>query len=298
MHKSKLMLLLVIFCLFNPITAAAKLKVVATLPTLGALAEEIGGDLVAVKILASSYEDPHFVDPRPNYVLALSKADILIYNGMELEVGWLPPVQKNSRNNKVLAGGIGAIDASVAITPQGVPSGNVDRSQGDVHSQGNPHYLYSLPEAMKVAELLAKKFMVIDPENGSYYQDRLNSFLKRAAERNIFWQQKFKTMSVEQRQVVSYHDSLIYLNKWLGLEQMATIEPLPGVAPGPAQIKNLVLQLKRQPVKYILQENYQPKNTSVKVAQMVGAKIVIIDPGPVNGEKYLDYVDRLLKQFF
>ncbi len=294
----KMILMIFIINFLQPEAAIAKLKVVATLPTLGALAKELGGDLVSVDILASNGEDPHFVSPRPDYVLKVSRADLLIYNGMELEIGWLPPVQKNARNCRIISGGTGLLDASKVVTPLAVPRGPVERSQGDVHTEGNPHYLYSLPEVRLVARAISEKLSALDPDHSAQYADLLNAFEQKAAAKEAFWQSKFQALSAAQKRLVSYHDSFIYLTHWLGLKQVATVEPLPGVAPGPAQVKKLVAELKAAPIKYIIQENYQPRPVSQKIAAIVGAKVVIIDPGPGEGESYFAYLERTLKEFF
>ena len=143
--------LFVLFFLLLPSIAFAEVHIVATLPTLAALAKEIAEPNAVIEQLASNAEDPHFVNPRPDYILKVSRADLLIYNGMELEIGWLPAIQKNARNAKVMDGESGALDASKYIQPLDVPTGKVDRSMGDIHAQGNPHYLYALPNAILVA---------------------------------------------------------------------------------------------------------------------------------------------------
>ena len=297
--QKRLMLNILLLVLFSfPLAAEAKLKVVATLPTLGALARELGGDLVSVTTLATNGEDPHFVSPRPDYVLKLSRADLLIYNGMELEIGWLPPVQKNARNRRTMEGGPGLLDASKVVTPLAVPRGQLSRAQGDVHGEGNPHYLYSLPEVRLVARAISEKLRALDPDHSAQYADLLSTFEQKAAAKEAFWQSKFQALSAADKRLVSYHDSFIYLTHWLDLKQVATVEPLPGVAPGPAHVKKLVAELKAAPVKYIIQENYQPRPVSQKIAAIVGAKVVIIDPGPGAGESYLAYLDRTLKEFF
>lgn len=295
----KIIIKLVSFCIFIliPTLAFAELKVVATLPTLGALAQEVGGDLVKVDVLANATEDPHYVSPRPDFILKANKADMLIYNGMELEVGWLPPVQKNARNPKILDGGSGAVDASKFITPLNVPKGKVDRSQGDIHAQGNPHYLYSLPNGIAVARGIAQKMIELDPDNAAKYQAQLDTFVKKAEAENKYWKEKFDS-SAENKRIISYHDSMVYMTKWLGLEQVGTIEPIPGVAPSPSHVTTLVGKLKSNPVRYILQENYQPKSTSEKISKMINAKVVIIDPGPSKNERYLEYMHRLMESFF
>lgn len=286
-----------IFILF-PTLAFADLKVVATLPTLGALAREIGGSHVSVETLANNAEDPHYVSPRPDFVLKANKADLLIYNGMELEIGWLPPIQKNARNPKILDSGKGILDASRFITPMHVPKGKIDRALGDIHAQGNPHFLYSLPNGIAVAKAIADKMIELDPQNAGNYQARLNAFLQKAEAENKYWIERFSTLAPEKKKIISYHDSMIYMTTWLGLEQKGTIEPIPGVAPSPSHITTLAAKLKADPVSYILQENYQPKSTSEKLGKLIEAKVIILLPGPSSDQPYLDYIHQTLEAFF
>ena len=298
MYKIGFSTLAFFFFILIPTIAFADLKIVATLPTLGALAREIGGSDVSVETLANNSEDPHYVSPRPDFILKLNKADLLIYNGMELEIGWLPPIQKNARNSKVLDSGNGNFDASKFIQPLHVPTGKIDRSQGDIHAQGNPHYLYSLPNCMAIAKGMANKMSELDPEHAPQYQERLKVFLTKAEAENTYWLEKFASIPEDKKRIISYHDSMIYMTQWLGLEQKGTIEPIPGVAPSPSHVTALVSKLKSDPVSYILQENYQPKSTSTKIGNLIQAKLIIIVPGPDANQSYLDYVHQTMEAFF
>ena len=298
MLKNGLGTIAFLFLLLMPSIALAELKIVATLPTLGTLAREIGGGDVSVETLASNAEDPHYVSPRPDFILKLNQADLLIYNGMELEIGWLPSIQKNARNSKVLEGGKGALDASKFIQPLHVPTGRTDRSQGDIHAQGNPHYLYSLPNCMIVSKAIAAKMMELDPDHAANYQARLDNFMRKAEAENAYWMARFAGLSKEKRKLLSYHDSMIYLTTWLGLEQKGTIEPLPGVSPSPSHVTMLVSRCKSEPVAYILQENYQPKATSDQIGKILQAKRISLVPGPSADEAYLDYLHKQLEAFF
>lgn len=293
----QLIILTWILCVI-PSMALGQVKVVATLPTLGALAREVGGSDITVEVLARPGEDPHFVDPRPDFVLKLSRADLLIHNGMELEIGWLPALQKNARNARVQANGEGVLDTSTFIQPLEVPMGKVDRSDGDVHAQGNPHYLYSLDNAIAVADGIAQKLSSIDPSHAENYRQRLATFKRAASETGQKWKSKFAALDARGRRIVGYHASLVYLCTWLGLEQVATVEPKPGVSPSPSHVAKLVAQLKTSPVGAVVQETYHPRGTSEKIAQMSGAKWVIFSPGPQDDEPYLEYIDKMMTKFF
>ena len=293
---TKVFLSLSALILLFPSIAMAEIKVVATLPTLGAIARAIGGEDVKVETLATPTEDPHYVDPRPDYVLKLSRADLLVYNGMELEIGWLPALQKNARNTKVLDNGPGAFDASRYITPIDVPTTKVDRSQGDIHAQGNPHYIYALPEIILVASALADKYSQIDPEHPENYKQRLAQFKSTAQNKDPVYKKRFSEQS--SRQIITYHESMGYLNKWIKLEQIGTIEPKPGVAPSPSHVAQLVGKLKNTQVTAIIQETYQPKATSEKIAKLLNIKVIAIEPGSKDNEDYFVYLDRMIDSFF
>ncbi len=290
--------LFVLFFLLLPSIAFAEVHIVATLPTLAALAKEIAEPNAVIEQLASNAEDPHFVNPRPDYILKVSRADLLIYNGMELEIGWLPAIQKNARNAKVMDGESGALDASKYIQPLDVPTGKVDRSMGDIHAQGNPHYLYALPNAILVAGAIADRLSNLDPEHREGYQQRLKAFISKANEIDKKWKSKADALAEADRTVAAYHDSMIYLCSWLSLKQTATIESKPGVAPGPSHVAKLTAQLKAAPVHAILQESYQPRATSDKIAQLTKTKVVIIKPGPSPKQTYFEYIEEMLANLF
>jgi len=295
---ARLALFLALFLL--PSLAFAQLNIVATLPTLGAIAQNVGGDAVRVQTLASSREDPHFLDARPDFVLKLNRADVLIYNGMDLEIGWLPALQKNARNPKIDTSSLRAIDASQFITPLEVPSGKIERSAGDIHPQGNPHYLYSLPNVIAVTNGIAQKLSAIDPPNADTYQKNASNFIAQVQATQDKWEAKFNALPEPKKQIVSYHNAMIYLQKSLGLTQIATVEPKPGIAPNPAHVAKLISTMKSQGIKVILQESYQPTATSLKIAQMTKANVVTIHPGPnlTKQESFIDYADNYLKTLY
>ena len=228
--KKLLLFVILTLSLVMPSLALAKVKVVATLPTLAAVAREMGGDEVTVDVLATTSQDPHFVDARPDYILKANKADLLIYNGMELEIGWLPPIQKSARNARIMDGAIGALDASTAIRALDIARTKVERSQGDIHAQGNPHYLYSLEEVILVSKAVSEKLSQLDPEHAALFRARYANFESRAQKKAAEAKARFAALPASKKAVVAYHDSMPYLLQWLGLTQLATIEPKPGIA--------------------------------------------------------------------
>ncbi len=297
--KMKKLLLFVILTLslLMPSLALAKVKVVATLPTLAAVAREMGGDEVTVDVLATTSQDPHFVDARPDYILKANKADLLIYNGMELEIGWLPPIQKSARNARIMDGAIGALDASTAIRALDVARTKVERSQGDIHAQGNPHYLYSLEEVILVSKAVSEKLAQLDPEHAALFRARYANFEARAQKKAAEAKARFAALPAPKKSVVAYHDSMPYLLQWLGLTQLATIEPKPGIAPSPSHVAQLVSQMKASQPAYIVQEVWQPRSTSEQIAKLTGAKLVILPVFPNNNEDLLAFYDRMLASF-
>jgi zinc/manganese transport system substrate-binding protein len=158
---------------------ARPLQVAVTVPDLGSLVREIGGDQVAVTVFAKGTEDAHFIEAKPSFIKALSEADLFIQNGMELEMGWAPTLQQNARNAKILPGARGFLDASTAITPLEVPSGPVDRAMGDVHPAGNPHYLLDPINGLRVARLIRDKLVEFRPERREYFDGRYATFRQR-----------------------------------------------------------------------------------------------------------------------
>src|SRR5678809_1692522 len=180
---------LLLFLLALPVGAFAqgKLNVVTTTEDLGSLAREVGGDKVAVTALAKGYQDPHFVDPKPSFILAVSRADLLIVVGRELEIGWLPPLLTSSRNSKIQQGGNGYLDASLNVKILEIPTGQITRAMGDVHPLGNPHYWLDPENGGLVAKEIAGKLAQLRPADKAYFQQRYQDFDKRLTEAEKRW---------------------------------------------------------------------------------------------------------------
>jgi zinc/manganese transport system substrate-binding protein len=281
--------------LASPGPAAGKVRVVATLPTLGSLVREIGGDRVGVEVLAAPGEDPHFVDPRPNLILSLNRADALVINGLELEAGWLPPLLQSARNGGIQVGSPGYLDASSVISRLDVPGGPVDRAQGDIHPGGNPHFLFE-PESMsRIATAMAGLLSRVDPSGATIYaargrelETRLNAAGREAAAR-------VAALPPANRQVVAYHKSLTYLYRWLGLTEVTTIEPRPGIPPDPGHVAKVLSTMKTTGAKVILQEVFYPRSTSETLARLTGARLVVLPSGSEfdKGESVSDHVKEI-----
>ncbi len=270
---------------------AQALDVVATLPDLAAVAAEVGGDLVDVTVLASHVEEPHYVDPRPSHLVALSRADVLIANGLELEIGWLPPLQVQSRNRAVQIGGNGLVEAAAFVSP--LDSDRiVDRSMGDVHPGGNPHFNFD-PRAMAaVATGLGERFAELDRANADTYRRNAAALVAELQALATREAERFAALDSSLLQGVAYHDSLPYLFDWLGIEKVTTLEPLPGVAPDPRHVAEVVQTMRGESVRLLVQESYYPQNTSSRVTELSDAALVVIDGGTdfEGGETYAAHI--------
>jgi len=271
------------------LSAHARLNVVATIPDYGAIAEQIGDGKVKVTSIARGTEDPHFVDARPSFIRVLNQADVLIEGGAELEIGWLPPLVNGARNARILANAPGHVVLSRDIRLLDVPTSPVDRSMGDVHPLGNPHFTLDPLNGKIVARRLAETFSQLDSANAPFYEQNLKKFNDRLDKKLIEW-----TSLVEPyrgTKVVTYHKSLDYLLERFGLELAATIEPKPGIEPSPSYVNSLIPKVKAQGVKLVLVEPFRPRKTPEYVAQAIGARLLIL-PACVGGnEKVKDYFE-------
>lgn len=277
-----------------PLAAQARLNVVATVPDLGALAREVGGDKVAVSVLARSTQDPHYVDARPNLVLEASRADVLVINGIDLEVGWLPPVLTNSRNPKIQPGQPGHIDASSFVSPMDVPRGKLDRSMGDIHPGGNPHYTLNPRNGLKVAQGLAKRFAELDPDNAQAYAANLAAFEKAFSPRIAAWEKALAPF--KGTDVVTYHKSWIYFTEWSGLDEVAFVEPKPGIPPSAGHVAKVLAVMKKRDVPLILQEEWYQAAASEQLARLSGAKLVRVPGQTREGQTYPDHIDQVVQE--
>ncbi len=275
----------------------AKVRVVCTLADLAALAREVGGPDVEVVNLVDAGQDAHYVDARPSLMLPLARADLLIINGLELEIGWLPPLQRGARNAAILFGAAGFLDASTAVRPMQTPGTVASRSQGDVHPAGNPHYLHDARAAAAVAQAIGQRLAQLDPGRAARHRGRaaeVSAALSAFAEAQ---RKRFSTLPAERRRVVVYHQSLVYLLDWLGLEQAAAIEPLPGIPPNPGHIAKVLVTMRAQAVPAVLQEPYYPRNAAETLARLAKAKLVVV-PGGADvdrGESYLVRIRRTVE---
>ncbi|HEX3034931.1 MAG TPA: metal ABC transporter substrate-binding protein [Thermodesulfobacteriota bacterium] len=300
MYLSKIVqfiMLTVFLCSFAS-GAIAKVKVVASVPTFAAIAEEVGGDKVEVESLSKGYQDPHFVDAKPSYVLKLNRADMLIYNGLGLEIGWLPILVTGARNSKILPGNMGNLDCSTLIpTLLEVPTTRVERSMGDIHPGGNPHYMLDPKNGIAVASGIAERLKQLDPENASFYDERLKDFVKRVSAKSKEWEKKLSPY--EGTQIVTYHKSWVYLSNWAGFQEVGYVEPKPGIPPSPSYVADLIRKIQGMNVKLVIAESYYPQKVSALIAQKAGASFLVL-PAHVGGgdgiSTYFDLLDEIVNE--
>jgi zinc/manganese transport system substrate-binding protein len=290
----KKLVFLLLFAVMAPSSfAAPKINVVTTTTDLASLTQEIGGDRVTVTALAKGYQDPHFVDPKPSFLTLLRNADLLEVVGLELEIGWLPPLLDQSRNPKIRPGGSGYLDASQGVEILDRPSGAVNRSMGDVHPNGNPHYWLEPGNAIRMAIQISQRLSQIHPEDATYFAGRLQDFKVRMNEANKRWTAALAPY--RNAKIVTYHRSWPNFTRRYGLNVIDYVEPKPGIPPSPSHTFELINQMKAQQVKVILVEPFFDLKTPNSIAERSGAKVVVMYPSvggtPETGD-YFKLFDR------
>ena len=273
--------------------AAAQLRVVTSTTDLADIAGAVGGATVRVTHISEGYQDPHFAEAKPSFVLQLRNADVFAFVGLDLEIGWMSLLLQGARNPRVSPGGRGYVDVSQAIPVIDRARGPVDRSQGDVHPLGNPHYWLDPANGRRIARLFQRKFSELDPRNAASYEANANAFEARlnAAERE--WQQHLATL--KGKPVVAYHTSWKYFAEYTGLNIVGFMEPKPGVPPSPSHLAGLILQMKRTGAKAIIMEPFYSRKEADFVAGKTGAAVVILPPsvGGLRDQKIDDYVELM-----
>ncbi len=299
MQRKKLSSFLALACGLLAALPAHALQVVATLPSLAALAKEVAGPHAQVEAMLSPRQDPHYADAKPSLVLALNRADLLIFNGLELEVGWLPGLVRQARNPKILPGAAGSFDASRFVQKLHVPA-TLDRAQGDIHPGGNPHFAWDPRAGAAIAEGLGRALGQADPAHAADYQKNAAELAGRLRALAASEQKRFQALAAPQRQVAVYHDSLVYLVDWLGLQQVTTVEPRPGIPPDPAHLAKVIGQLKAVHGLALLQEEYYPRSASDQVVRLAGGRVAVLQGGArfSEGQRYDEYVRGLAAAVF
>lgn len=279
----------------TPPAARAQLKVVATTSDLAALTREIGGERIELTTLARPTEDPHFVDPKPSLIVKLNRADALVEGGAALESGWLGPLLESARNPKLAPGAPGRIVCSEGIELLEVPE-TLDRSKGDLHALGNPHYLIDPVNARLVAARIAEHLCQLDAAGCATYRARLNDLTARLDAKLVEWQQRLQPF--RGRRVVAYHHSWPYFARRFGLTIDLFLEPKPGIPPSPAHLADVISQMRADGTGVIIVDAYVNRRTAETVAAKTGARIVAVTqfPGGVKGTEggYVALLDYLV----
>jgi zinc/manganese transport system substrate-binding protein len=268
MKKRSMLFIVLLFGIFS-VTHAAPIKVVTTISDLKSIAEMIGGDKVSVSSIATGYQNPHFVDPKPSYIIALSKADLFVTVGLDLETGWSPSLLTSSRNNKIQKGSAGYVDASENVNLLQVPS-SVNRGAGDIHIYGNPHYWLDPLNGKIIARNIADGLERVDPSNRSTYESNLKSFDDKIDAKLKEWQTKMAPYRGSK--IIAYHNEWVYFEKRFGLEIVDFMEPKPGIPPTPSQLVKVINEIKSNNIKVIVSSPYFTTSSSDIVAKQTGVK--------------------------
>jgi zinc/manganese transport system substrate-binding protein len=272
--------------------AFAGINVVATLPWIGSLAKEIGKDKVSVTTLVKPSQDPHFLDARPSMILAARKADIIMYNGLDLEIGYLPLVIEQSKNPRIMTSMPGNFDCSkfVKVVEK---HALVDRGMGDQHPLGNPHYHYSPTNILHVAEGMSNALADLDKANADFYRANFKSFAERFKER----QKKWNAINLKRKKFVAYHKLFEYLAAEYGFQLVGYVEAKPGIPPSAGHIETLIESMKKNRPDGIITTDFYPKNESESIAAKTGVKVIYL-PGDVGNMPgtgdYFSFMDKIL----
>jgi zinc/manganese transport system substrate-binding protein len=275
-------------CLLGTATAQAGLKVITSTEDLAALAREVGGDRISVDSIAKGYQDPHFVEAKPSFILKLHSADLLIVVGRELEVGWLPPLLLQSRNAKVQVGSRGYLDASSSVRILDIPQGQITRAMGDVHPFGNPHYWLDPGNGRLMAQAIRAKLSELQPADATFFAQRFADFDKRLGDGEKRWDAAMAPY--KGTKVVTYHRSWPNFVDRFGLDVIGYVEPRPGIPPSPQHTIALIGEMKKQNVGIILVEPYFDLKTPQSVARETGARVIVLSPSVGSEKEITDYI--------
>jgi len=267
---------------------SAAIKVITTTQDLASLVTDIGGDKVSVESLARGYQDPHFVEAKPSFVMKLYSADLLVVVGRDLESAWLPALITQSRNSKLQPGGAGYFDASQTVRILDMPTGPITRAMGDVHPQGNPHYWLDPANGRRIAKALETKFAQLSAADAGYFAQRYADFDRRLAEAERRW--KAALAPYNGTKVVTYHRSWSNFAEAFGLNVVGYVEPKPGIPPSPAHTLNLINEMKNQGIKLILVEPYFDLKTPNAIARDTGGTVLVVPPSVGGVKEASDYI--------
>jgi len=285
---SAITIVVTFFVCVSFLQARDKLRVVTTLTDLKSITESIGGDRVDAFAIATGFQNPHFVDPKPSYILKLSKADMFVTVGLDLETGWVPPLLNSARNSNVLKGAPGYVDASENVPLQQVPT-SVNRGEGDIHIYGNPHYWLDPAIGKIIAQNICDGLIRLDRENEPLYQANLKKFNNKIDAKIKEWATRM--LPFKGTKIIAYHNEWVYFEQRFGLKIMDFLEPKPGIPPSPSQLAKVIGEMKRDNMKIIISSPYFTAESADLVARNVGGKVVTLATSVGADESIKTFVD-------
>jgi zinc/manganese transport system substrate-binding protein len=286
--KRKLMITLALVLGLSSIAMAGTIKIVTTTTDMKSIAELIGGNKVSVSSIATGYQNPHFVDPKPSYIISLSNADLFVTVGLDLETGWSPQLLTSSRNTRIQKGAAGYVDASVGIGLLQVPS-SANRGEGDIHIFGNPHYWLDPLNGKVIARNIASGLERIDPSNKSFYEANLQSFFSKIDAKMKEWQAKMAAFKGSK--IIAYHNEWVYFETRFGLSIVDFMEPKPGIPPSPSQLVKVIKEIKANNIKVIISSPYFTTSSSDVVSKQTGAKELTLATSVGGFDSIKNYFD-------
>ena len=269
----------------------APLRVVTSTTDLYDIARQVGGERIVARHIGEGYQDPHFVEAKPSFMLELAKADVWAFVGLDLEIGWMPLLIDGARNGKIRPGGTGYLDVSRTIAVIDLPTGSLDRSQGDVHPLGNPHYWLDPENGKRIARLFRDKFSELDPAGAAAYAASTAAFEARLSSAEAAWAADLAR--IKGKPVVTWHTSWRYFARYSGMNIVGFMEPKPGVPPSPSHLAGLILTMQRTGAKVIVMEPFYDRKTADFVASKTGARVLQLPPSVGGIRSVGDYIALL-----
>ena len=283
----RLLLILAALLVAVPSFAQGKLNVITATEDLASIGREIGGDKINIESIAKGYQDPHFVEAKPSFILKLQRADLLIVVGRELEIGWLPPLITQSRNSRIQPGAEGYLDASMQVQILDIPQGQITRAMGDVHPLGNPHYWLDPENGKRIGKEIAGKLSQLRPNDRAVFEQRLTDFTSRLDQAEKRWLAAMAPY--KGTKMVTYHRSFPNFAERFGLDIVGYVEPRPGIPPTPQHTLDLINEMKRLNVKLVLVEPYFDMKTPNSIGQHTGAEVLVMPPSVGGNKDVPDY---------
>ena len=291
MISKSLKILVVLSGLFVASSAFAALKVVTTTTNLAALVEAVGGEHVEVYSLTKGNQDPHHMDAKPSFIMRASRADLVVSVGLELEIGWLPAMLSGARNPRIMPGQDGSLVLGDYVKPLEVPKGVVSRDQGDVHPDGNPHFMLDPVRVGNLALVVAKRLKVLDPKHGTYFEQKAQAFKSRMDEAAKVWANAIQKAGI--KEIYTYHKTLSYFLQRMQVKAVGYIEPKPGVPPTASHVLSLIKAAKQKKVQLILVENLYETAIPKRIQKEVNGMKVSSVPVSVGGAAGVTSLDML-----